>query len=73
VRSCQPARSSDPDDDYLISLAAAHVAVLVSGDKHLLNLAAAIPVPSPRPFLEPRDAPHHELTRCDTRHNARPG
>ena len=47
-----PARSSDPDDDYLISLAAAHVAVLVSGDKHLLDLADAIPVLSPRRLLE---------------------
>ena len=47
-----PVRSSDPDDDYLISLAAAHVAVLVSGDKHLLDLYDAIPVLSPRQFLE---------------------
>jgi putative PIN family toxin of toxin-antitoxin system len=47
-----PARSSDPDDDYLVALAAAHLAILVSGDKHLLDLAGRIPVLSPRQFLE---------------------
>jgi putative PIN family toxin of toxin-antitoxin system len=39
-----PVRSSDPGDDYLIALAAAHNAALVSGDKHLLELRGRIPV-----------------------------
>jgi len=74
-----PARSSDPDDDHLISLAAAHVAVLVSGNRHLLDLAGAIPVLSPRQFLEflataptanclsacPRSRASTELPRCE--------
>jgi len=44
-------RSADPGDDYLIALAAAQRAVLVSGDKHLLALSEAIPVYTPREFL----------------------
>lgn len=47
-----PFRSSDPGDDYLIGLAAGARAVLVSGDRHLLELAPAIPVRSPREFFE---------------------
>ena len=47
-----PARSADPGDDYLIALASAERAVLVSGDSHLLDLAAEIPVYSSREFLE---------------------
>lgn len=46
-----PVRSTDPGDDYLIALASAERAVLVSGDTHLLDLAAKIPVYSPRQFL----------------------
>jgi predicted nucleic acid-binding protein len=45
-------RSSDPDDDYLIALAARVRAPLVSGDRHLLALAGRIPVRSPREFLD---------------------
>jgi putative PIN family toxin of toxin-antitoxin system len=45
-------RSSDPDDDYLIALAARERAPLVSGDRHLLALADRIPVRSPREFLD---------------------
>jgi uncharacterized protein len=44
-------RSADSGDDYLILLASAHRAALVSGDKHLLALAGQIPVFSPRDFL----------------------
>jgi len=44
--------SRDPDDDYLIALASAHRAALVSGDKHLLALEGEIPVFSPRAFLD---------------------
>jgi putative PIN family toxin of toxin-antitoxin system len=47
-----PVHSRDPDDDYLIALAAAHRAALVSGDKHLLALEGEIPVFSPRAFLD---------------------
>jgi uncharacterized protein len=45
-------RSRDPDDDYLIALASAHRAALVSGDKDLLALDGEIPVFSPRAFLD---------------------
>jgi putative PIN family toxin of toxin-antitoxin system len=48
----QPVRSSDPGDDYLIALAAAEGAILVSGDAHLLVLADELPVLSPMGFLE---------------------
>lgn len=43
-------RSRDPDDDYLIALASAERAALVSGDRHLLALDHEIPVFSPRAF-----------------------
>ena len=46
-----PVRSEDPGDDYLIALAAHQRAALVSGDRHLLALAARIPVYSPGDFL----------------------
>jgi putative PIN family toxin of toxin-antitoxin system len=46
-----PVRCADPDDDYLISLAHARNAALISGDRHLLNLAGKIPVFSPSEFL----------------------
>lgn len=39
-----------PDDDYLIALASAQRAALVSGDKHLLGFEGEIPVFSPRTF-----------------------
>jgi predicted nucleic acid-binding protein len=45
-------RSADPQDDYLIGLAAIERVALVSGDKHLLKLDRQIPVFSPRQFLE---------------------
>jgi len=44
--------SLDPDDDYLLSLAAAETAYLVSGDQHLLSLSSTVPVLTPRRFLE---------------------
>jgi putative PIN family toxin of toxin-antitoxin system len=46
-----PVRSPDPGDDYLIALAHAERAVLVSGDQHLLGLEGAIPIHSPARFL----------------------
>lgn len=44
-------RSPDPDDDYLIALAAESRSVLVSGDSDLLGLSGQIPVRSPVEFL----------------------
>ena len=53
-----PVRSPDPGDDYLIALAAASQAIIVSGDRHLLDLDDDVPVYSPAAFLaviEPGD------------------
>lgn len=47
-----PVRSLDPGDDYLIALASSSQAILVSGDKHLLDLADQIPVFAPAEFLQ---------------------
>lgn len=44
---------SDPDDDYLIRLTlAAPRRVLVTGDRHLLEMAGTIPVVAPRELLD---------------------
>jgi len=48
-------RSSDPLDDYLITLAAATHSVIVSGDHHLLDLGERLPVFSPTVFLAQLD------------------
>ena len=45
-------RSADPGDDYLVALAEAEHAVLVSGDKHLLALAGELPIQTARTFLD---------------------
>jgi uncharacterized protein len=47
-----PVRSVDPDDDYLVALAAHERIPLVSGDDHLLRLRDRAPIFSPRDFLE---------------------
>lgn len=48
-----PIRSRDADDDYLLSLAARETAVLVTGDKDLLDIAKkGFPIYSPRQFLD---------------------
>jgi len=44
--------SPDPGDDYLLALAAAEHATLVSGDDHLLSLADRAPVCAPGRFVE---------------------
>jgi uncharacterized protein len=44
-------RSIDPGDDYLIALASAEKAALVSGDKHLLGLAGELPIFTVAEFL----------------------
>ena len=46
-----PVRCADPDDDYLIALAHGSDAALVSGDRHLLDLAGTIPVFTPAELL----------------------
>jgi putative PIN family toxin of toxin-antitoxin system len=46
-----PVHSADPKDDYLVALAAAQRAVVVSGDAHLTDLAGRIPVRRPAEFL----------------------
>lgn len=48
----RPRRSADPDDDYLIALAQAERAVLVTADRHLLELADRFPIQTARTFLE---------------------
>jgi len=45
-------RSVDAGDDYLLALAEAERAVLVSGDRHLLELTDRFPVQAPRDFVE---------------------
>ena len=54
------AHHADPDppgagDDYLIALAAQERAALVSGDRHLLELAAELPIYAPADFLSVLD------------------
>lgn len=44
--------STDPGDDYLLALARQASAVLVSGDRHLLDLGEKLPIRSPRTFLD---------------------
>ena len=46
-----PIRSSDPNDDYLIALAAEQSAALVTGDRHLLGVAGSFPIHEPADFL----------------------
>ncbi len=46
-----PVRSPDPGDDYLVALAAANQALIVSGDRHLLGLGDDMPVYTPAEFL----------------------
>jgi uncharacterized protein len=46
-----PRASEDPGDDYLIALAAQEQAALVSGDRHLLELASELPIYAPADFL----------------------
>jgi uncharacterized protein len=45
-------RSADPGDDYLLALAEAQRAVLVSGDRHLLDLSDELPIQTARGFLD---------------------
>ena len=56
-------RSSDPDDDYLIALAAESRSVLVSDDSELLGLSGQIPVRSPIEFLAMIERPGSNRTQ----------
>jgi putative PIN family toxin of toxin-antitoxin system len=47
-----PSRSPDPGDDYLLALAENERAVLVSGDRHLLELADQFPIHTARVLLD---------------------
>ncbi len=47
-----PQQSADPDDDYLLALAASENALLISGDKHLLALADRAPIHTPSEFMQ---------------------
>ena len=47
-----PMRSKDPGDDSLLALAADQRVPLVSGDKHLLELADRLPVLTAARFLD---------------------
>ena len=51
-----PVYCEDPGDEYLIALAAAERAMLVSGDVHLTSLAPRVPVRSPAAFLADLEA-----------------
>jgi uncharacterized protein len=46
-----PPVSRDPGDDYLVALAAASAAILVSGDDDLLILAPELPIQTAAAFL----------------------
>jgi hypothetical protein len=46
-----PVHSMDPNDDYLIALAAEQKALLVTGDRHLLAVAGSFPLHEPAAFL----------------------
>jgi uncharacterized protein len=50
-----PPRSRDPHDDYLLALAEDAQAILVTGDRHLLELSDRFPVRTPRAFLDALD------------------
>ena len=45
-------RSVDPGDDYLLALASRSSAILVSGDRHLLELSDRLPVRTAVQFLQ---------------------
>jgi uncharacterized protein len=51
-RPVTTSRSPDPGDEYLLGLAEAERAVLVSGDRHLLGLAGRLPICEAAHFLE---------------------
>lgn len=53
-----PVRSPDRGDDHLITLAAETQSVIVSGDRHLLDLRDELPVYTPTDFLSLIEVSH---------------
>lgn len=51
------AATRDPKDAYLLALGATAKAVVVTGDKELLELSERMPVTSPRGFLDSLGGP----------------
>ena len=51
-----PPRSRDAGDDYILALAASGSAVLVTGDRDILDLGSDLPIYSPSRFLASLDA-----------------
>ena len=47
-----PLTSTDPEDDYLIALAASTGSLLVTGDGHLLELADRAPIHTPAELVD---------------------
>ena len=45
-------RSADPGDDYIVALAERSSAILVTGDRHLLELSDQLPVRTTQQFLQ---------------------
>jgi putative PIN family toxin of toxin-antitoxin system len=62
-----PIHAADPDDDYLLALAAEQRAVLVSGDAHLLVLAGDYPIEGPADFLAAILGANDSITRASQR------
>ena len=58
-----PARSADPGDDDLIALARSRRAMLVSGDRDLLDLGGVLPILAPAPFLRWLEDPQSPTPR----------
>ena len=50
-----PSRSRDAGDDYILALAASRSAVLVTGDRDILDLGSDLPIYSPSSFLASLD------------------
>jgi putative PIN family toxin of toxin-antitoxin system len=48
-------RTADPDDDYLIALAQQARAAVVSGDRHVLDLADRLPIFTARQWIDSLD------------------
>lgn len=46
-----PVACPDPGDDYLLALAYAQKAVVVTGDSHLLEIGTGAPICAPADFL----------------------
>lgn len=58
-----PPLSADPGDDYLIALARSRRAMLVSGDRDLLDLGGVLPILAPAPFLRWLEDPQSPTPR----------